>query len=1025
MYNTSEHYNIAAAQPIQEHRITGTIGTSGMTFDNSNIIEGSFQITNQCTDTNALVFGSCYIGELSCEFTGLEYSTSNPNGIQFSEWIGLAIEPTFGIYFEDDNQWQSVPLGKYTIKEAVHTENGVQITAYDDMSKFDVEIPDANLSYLLGLKTDNLYAFASYVCSQCGVFLGMTRQEFDALPNATSTTANIQIYGKTSDGKEFANDILTYRDLMYWIGQTMCSFCTCTRSGDVIFKKFPKTNSPDDVIGVSDRLEGMTLADYVTHFTGIYVTDLDTNNEVYYGYDAAALEEEINEVTSELSQVESDLIELELEYQQGQITEQEYKAQKKVLTSKKKSLEKRLNWLEKAYDSASYAKASSIELGPNPFLMYGGKRSAMSTHRRKVLKNALALSYTPFSMDIQCGWHYDLGDIIQISGGRFNSSNDCFGCVMGYTFNLHGVCTLEGFGENPALAKVKSKASKQANTANTNAINSKEITSGTDDPEGGKDNDIYIKYATHVTKTPKITVENTGEFVAGTNGVEAPANNFKITDFEWDDQVGGYHIKASGNYCYGPGNWHAWDCIIKGLFTAPGNYRFECDAKWTAQGVSSWTWDTVPRMTTWTHSDSVDRDVPVDMVHFGDSNTDDQFHHYVGNTFSIRQVDFDAGDFLFWFGPGMPVKASSDLPYIEVEITGLKVVYIDPNTGQPDPDGGVNTNTEKYIDHVYVKTEDESGNKIWKEIEYVAGADTSSHSGLSLNYKRWLSLTPEVMRAWFKADPPQAEQTFNRYCMRYTGEPDKTVSLAYNAATAWTNGSVKVTKEHVYTVKSSGAYESGTVQQIAYKIEGLTSGKKYWFNFWAKFSGAEFGEDFDKGLGLVWSTTNSINTDDWTGDPHTYNDTTKYLSMYRVNAKRYYEAGVTVTASTMYMILTVGDLTDGNDINFTIGDLVIAQEQKKYARSIYLFDVDTETWVKYKPFGMSDDDGESDISYLNELNDVEINNAQNGEVLTYQNGSWVNAAAGGIQYVEISRANYNNLTPEQKADATKIYLVED
>jgi len=1032
MYPINEHFAFSSKLNVQTHRITGSIydgGTLVQTIDGSNIVQDSFSITNQCTDTNQIVFGSCYIGQLDCELTGVSVS--------WGEWIDKTIELNFGIWYEDTQEWEDIPLGVWTVKEAEHAEHDcVKITAYDNMSKLDAEIQDANMAYLLGLKTDNLYAFAYYAAAQCGVALGMTKAEFDLLPNATSTVANIEIYGDTSDNEQFANDITTYRDLMYWIAQTMCCFCTCDRSGDIVFRKFPKTESPDVTISADERLEGMTLADYITHFTGIYVTDLDTNQEVYYGYDAETLEQEIQDVDADISQVNTDLLQLEIDYQQGQITEAEYKARKKVLTTEKKSLEKRKTWLEKAYDSATYAKASSIELGPNPFLMYGGKRSTMNTHRKKVLKNALALSYTPFRMDVLCGWQYDLGDVIQISGGRFNSTNDSFGCVMAYTFNLNGLCTLEGYGENPALAKVKTKESKQANTANTNAINAKEISSGTDTPdnEEGKTNDVYIKYANHVTKSPKYSVSKGGTVDQQTGQIyRRPVDEVDFIDFELSEQTGYYSMSLRG-YAYShiwahddpsmyANGWYGLP-MLKVRFTQAGDYKMVCDAEWEA-GSDTVGWWSIPGWSSPTNSKCVTNDwssTPTELAHF--TNGDHGEQHY--------EIDYhvDAAllnqDVYLWLDC-MPVIASpAEKTAFGMNIRNFRFEYVtDPGTGATD--GGVDTNTEKYVDHVYVKTEDESGNKVWKEIEYVAGADTSAHSGLALNYKRWLSLTPEVMRAWFKADPPQAEQTFNRYCVRYTGAPDTTVDVTYQTATAWSNtsGYPKVTKEHVFTIKNSGAYQSGTVQQIAYKITGLTSGRKYWFNFWAKFSGAEFGEDFRKGLGLVWSTSSTINTDDWDGDPHTYNDTTKYLSMYRINSKRYYEAGVTATASTMYMILTVGDLTDGNDITFTMGDLVIAQEQKKYARSIHIYDVDTKTWVKYKPFGTSDDDSESDISYLNELNDVEISNAQNGQVLTYQNGSWVNAAAGGIQYVEISRANYTALPTADKEDPTKIYLVED
>lgn len=1052
MYDVSAEYELAKSLPAQKHRITGTISRDGALVSNinmSDIVEDSFSIRNQCCNNGEINFGSCYIGELSCEFIErkndqIDGHTTPTTGlsIAFGSWVGLVIEPYFEIFYNDF--WEQVPLGKYVVKEAHHTENGVQITAYDLMCNFDAEIPESNFNYLVSQNKDNLYWFAQYACGQCGVTLGMSKAEFDALPNATSSTENIEIYGDNSDKAEFSNDITTYRDLLYWIGQTMCCFATMNRDGELEFRRFPKTKNPDAIINPDERLDGMTLADYVTHVTGIYVTNLDDNKEMYYGSDAAALQLEIDDVTVELNaqnqallQNSIDQAEVQEKYDHGDITEAEYNEQmaelrhaEKEIRANIKQLDKRLDWLNKALESASYAKASSIELGPNPFLMYGGKRSAQNTHRKKVLKKALALSYTPFSMSVVCGWHYDLGDLIQIAGGRFNSATDSFCCVMGYTFNLHGECTLEGYGENPALAKVKTKASRQANTANSNAVNAKEISSGTDTPDNddGKSNDIYIKYATKVTKTPKVTIEEDGYVKPQTSpSLEPPADWFSIDEFAWDDQAGGYNIKVSGcYYADRPDNGFVWSPIIKANFTTAGTYKIVCDAKWTSQNVSFWWFNQPPAINGMTHYNAiVSGEVPVSCMWFGTTETQGQDVHCESNEIGIRQTDIDQGNIRFWLTIGMPQPPSDTGSYVNLEITGLKIIYIDPDTHQPDPDGGVNTEKEKYIDKVYVKTEDESGNKIWKEIEYVAGADTNTNSGLSLNYKRWLSLTPEVMRAIVKADPPQADVDFYRYCIRYTGDPDKTLSLAYNTATSWTNGSVKVTKEGVYTIKSSGAYNSGAIQQIAYKIEGLTSGVKYWFNFWARFTGAEFGEDFRKGLGLVWSTSNSINTDDWEGDPHTYNDTTKYLSFYRVNGKRYYEAGVTATASTMYMILTVGDLTDGSNITLTMGDMVISQTRKKYARSIYLYDVPSKSWIRYKPFGTSDDDGESDISYLNELNDVEIDNPTDGQVLTYQNGSWINGAAGGVDYVEISRANYNNLTPTEKADATKIYLVED
>ena len=167
MYDVSSTYELVIKnQPTQRHWITGRVGS--FPFYDENIVEGSFQITNQCTNTNEIVFGSCFIGELTCEFVGLD------NDIAFGEWVGKQITASFNIDLGNNNE-EEIPLGVFTVAEADHTEFGVKVTAYDNMSKFDAEIQEDNMAALLAMKTDNLYAFAHYSCSQVGVLLGMTK----------------------------------------------------------------------------------------------------------------------------------------------------------------------------------------------------------------------------------------------------------------------------------------------------------------------------------------------------------------------------------------------------------------------------------------------------------------------------------------------------------------------------------------------------------------------------------------------------------------------------------------------------------------------------------------------------------------------------------------------------------------------------------------------------------------------------------------------------------------------------------
>lgn len=75
--------------------------------------------------------------------------------------------------------------------------------------------------------------------------------------------------------------------------------------------------------------------------------------------------------------------------------------------------------------------------------------------------------------------------------------------------------------------------------------------------------------------------------------------------------------------------------------------------------------------------------------------------------------------------------------------------------------------------------------------------------------------------------------------------------------------------------------------------------------------------------------------------------------------------------------------------------------------------------------------GGSGASALIDLEDVNISNPTSGQVLTYDetNDEWINANSSGgggtLTAVELTKAQYDALTSEQKNDPTKIYFVTD
>ena len=461
MYSVSNAFKEQMKSPIQEHRITGTIGS--VSFSEANIVQGSFSISNQSTDTNDVILGSCYVGQLTCEFTGIN--------IEWGKWINKTITPTFALNL-GNNTWESVPLGIYKIKEAKHTDHGVQVTAYDNMIKFDKKFRKSHFMNLSGMTN-----IIDQLCTDAGVVCGMSHAQIEALPNGDRT--GINIYGSKGKKAEFANDITTLRDLLFWVAQTLGCFATMNRAGQLEFR--PYTQNVVDTISNVHRIEGATFADYITHYIGVYFENLDDNTEDYYGYDSAALLEEIHETQDEIDadvariyDLEAALIEWKQKLDNHECTQQEYdaavaeiNAELKPLKKELKQLLKRIDWLHNAYDNLG-DDGSDMVLGANPILM-DSNLTTRDNERRAVLGALNDISYTPFNVNVVCGCIYDLGDVIQFSGGLYNSENDSFGCVMSYTYTHNGGTELQGFGVDPSMVMVRNKTQKSTDRASQNA----------------------------------------------------------------------------------------------------------------------------------------------------------------------------------------------------------------------------------------------------------------------------------------------------------------------------------------------------------------------------------------------------------------------------------------------------------------------------------------------------------------------------------------------------------------------------
>ena len=213
MYSVSNKYKAAIKKPVIQTRLKFYINDTE--YGESNVLQGSFRITNQCTATSDVTLGAVYMGELSATFINVPIARTN--------WKGKVIRPVFSLLVDVVNnveEWEDVPLGVFTVTEATHSKAGVAIKAYDDMRLFDknTTVPQSR---------GKLYDFLVNACDACHVTMEQTEAQLDLLPNGT---VDFVAY---SD-----NDVQTWRDLLSWIAQTYGGFATINRAGKLEIRKW-------------------------------------------------------------------------------------------------------------------------------------------------------------------------------------------------------------------------------------------------------------------------------------------------------------------------------------------------------------------------------------------------------------------------------------------------------------------------------------------------------------------------------------------------------------------------------------------------------------------------------------------------------------------------------------------------------------------------------------------------------------------------------------------------------------------
>lgn len=253
MYQVSEEYLKQTKRKVQTFRLTGTVNK--VEFTNHDILSDSFTITNQCSEQNDVKIGSVYIGELKCTF--------KPD-LQVPDWTNAQIIVSEGLLI-DGTAWEDVPLGVYTVSEATDTEYGVDITAYDNMARF-------NRSCTVDSTIGTPYELLTLACTTCEVELGMTQADVDALPNGTES---LSLYTE--------NDIETWQDFVFWVAQATGTIATMDREGKLVLRSY--TQNVVDTLTNHERFTGSKFSKFETRYSGLSCVNMENDTTSYYGSD--------------------------------------------------------------------------------------------------------------------------------------------------------------------------------------------------------------------------------------------------------------------------------------------------------------------------------------------------------------------------------------------------------------------------------------------------------------------------------------------------------------------------------------------------------------------------------------------------------------------------------------------------------------------------------------------------------------------------------------------------------------------
>lgn len=257
MYPVSEAFLQAVQENTRRYSWSGRITTTKgaiYEFGADDIVKGSGYISSQCCGSTEIELGTVYAVEMGITLlSDIDRYTLEDALVEVFYHLRLS-----------DGSYEEIPMGIFEVSEANRNIKTLELKAYDYMLRFDKNFN--------GFETiGTVYDFVNLCCKACKVEMAQSQAEYEAMPNGTEL---LSIYTE--------NDIETYRDVLYYVGQVLGGFFCINREGKLELRKYG--NEPVVELETKHRFTS-SFSDFITRYTAVSSTNMKTETAEYYHLD--------------------------------------------------------------------------------------------------------------------------------------------------------------------------------------------------------------------------------------------------------------------------------------------------------------------------------------------------------------------------------------------------------------------------------------------------------------------------------------------------------------------------------------------------------------------------------------------------------------------------------------------------------------------------------------------------------------------------------------------------------------------